>query len=165
MADATSLRVGDPAPDFTLPSTTGASIRLSDYRGKSEVVLYFYPKDNSPVCSAEACSFRDSYEAFREAGAEVIGISSDPAESHQQFARRFRLPFVLLSDAGGAVRSLYGVPKTFGVFPGRTTYLIDRQGIVRHIFTSPLQYGKHVTEALGVLRGLQKTPGQGDVVK
>jgi peroxiredoxin Q/BCP len=155
MADAPTLRVGDTAPDFTLPATTGAPVSLSDFRGKSAVVLFFYPKDNSPVCSAEACSFRDSYEAFREAGAEVIGVSSDSAQSHEQFARRLGLPFLLLSDAGGEVRARYGVPKSFGVFPGRTTYLIDREGVVRHVFSSALQYGKHVTEALAVLKSLK----------
>lgn len=148
-------RAGDPAPDFALPSAAGGTVRLSDYRGKSEVVLYFYPKDNSPVCSAEACSFRDSYDAFREAGAEVIGVSSDPAGSHERFARRLRLPFVLLSDAGGAVRARYGVPKTLGLFPGRTTYLIDREGVIRHVFSSQMQFTRHVTEALGVLRSLR----------
>ena len=161
MADSQTPRVGDPAPDFTLPSATGEMVSLADFRGKSEVVLYFYPKDNSPVCSAEACSFRDRYEAFRDAGAEVIGVSSDPLESHQRFAQRLKLPFVLLSDAGGAVRARYGVPKTLGVFPGRTTYLIDKQGVVRHVFTSPLQFSKHVTEALGVLQSL-RGPAQGD---
>ncbi len=150
-------RVGDPAPDFALPSATGGTVRLSDFRGKSEVVLYFYPKDNSPGCSAEACSFRDNYEAFREAGAEVIGVSSDPAGSHERFARRLRLPFVLLSDAGGEVRARYGVPKTLGVFPGRTTYLIDREGVVRHVFSSQMRFTRHVTEMLGVLRALRET--------
>ena len=164
MAASDGVRVGDPAPDFALPSATGEAVSLSDFRGKSEVVLYFYPRANSPVCSAEACSFRDSYEAFREAGAEVIGVSSDPAGSHERFARRFRLPFVLLSDAGGEVRARYGVPKTLGVFPGRTTYLIDRQGVVRHVFSSQFQFSRHVTEALGVLRSLGG-PAPGDPVR
>ena len=108
---------------------------MSDFRGKSEVVLFFYPKDNSPACTMEACSFRDSHEAFREAGAEVIGISADSAESHRRFAERFRLPYMLLADTDGAVRPRYGVPRTFGLFPGRVTYLIDRDGMVRHIFS------------------------------
>ena len=145
-------RVGDPAPDFTLPTADGKMVSLSDHRGKSNVVLYFYPRDDSPVCSAEACSFRDSYVAFRDAGAEVIGVSSDTAESHGRFAARFHLPFLLLSDADGAVRARYGVPKTLGVFPGRTTYLIDKQGVIRHVFSSQFLFSKHVTEALGVLR-------------
>jgi thioredoxin-dependent peroxiredoxin len=148
--------VGDPAPDFTLPASTGETISLSDFRGRAEVVLFFYPKDNSPACSAEACSFRDSYEAFRDAGAEVIGISADSLESHNRFAKQFRLPFLLLSDSGGSVRSRYGVSRTFGLIPGRATFLIDKQGIVRHVFSSQFQPNKHVTEMLGILRKLRE---------
>ncbi len=154
MADRDALRVGEPAPDFSLPSSTGELVRLSDFRGKSAVVLFFYPKDNSPACTMEACSFRDSHEAFREAGAEVIGISSDSETSHRGFAGRFRLPYVLLSDRDGAVRARYGVPRTFGLFPGRVSYLIDREGIVRHIFASQFQPWRHVAEALAVLKTL-----------
>jgi peroxiredoxin Q/BCP len=163
MAEPRTVRVGDPAPDFTLPTATGEAVSLADFRGRSEVVVFFYPKDDSPVCSAEACSFRDSYEAFRDAGAEVIGISSDPAGSHQRFAQRLGLPFPLLTDAGGAVRARYGVPKTLGLVPGRTTFLIDKQGVVRHIFTSQFQVARHVSEALAALRALrgQAGPGQG----
>jgi peroxiredoxin Q/BCP len=156
MDEPAALRVGDHAPDFELPSSTGGNVRLSDFRGKSEVVLFFYPKDNSPACTVEACTFRDGYEAFREAGAEVIGISSDSDESHRRFAERFRLPFVLVSDADGALRARCGVPRTLGLFPGRVTYLIDRDGIVRHIFSSQLQPRRHVAEALGVLERLRR---------
>jgi peroxiredoxin Q/BCP len=152
------LRVGDAAPDFTLPAADGALVSLNGFRGKSEVVLYFYPKDNSPICAAEACSFRDSYEAFREAGAEVIGVSADSAGSHQRFANQHRLPFRLLSDPDGSLRARYGVPRTLGLVPGRVTYVIDREGIVRHIFSSQFQPAKHVDEALRVLKGLH---GQG----
>ena len=148
MAESAVLGVGDPAPDFALASSTGETVRLSDYRGKAEVVLFFYPKDNTPGCTMEACTFRDSHEAFREAGAEVIGISSDSADSHRRFAERYRLPFVLLSDAGGSVRARYGVSRTLGLFPGRVTYLIDRDGIIRHIFSSQFQPWRHVPEAL-----------------
>ena len=155
MAEPTVLGVGDPAPDFALASSTGETVRLSDFRGKAEVVLFFYPKDNTPGCTMEACTFRDSHEAFREAGAEVIGISSDSADSHRRFAERYRLPFVLLSDAEGNVRARYGVSRTFGLFPGRVTYLIDRDGIVRHIFSSQFQPWRHVPEALRILEGLR----------
>jgi thioredoxin-dependent peroxiredoxin len=150
-----SVRVGDPAPDFTLLAATGEPVSLSQFRGRSEVVLFFYPKDHSPVCTAEACSFRDSYEAFQNAGAEVIGISADPAESHRLFAARNRLPFCLLSDADGSVRARFGVPRTLGVIPGRVTYLIDRHGIVRHIFSAQFQPARHVAEALHVLRQIR----------
>ena len=154
MAEREPVRVGDPAPDFSLPSSTGEPVRLSDFRGKSAVVLFFYPKDNSPACTMEACSFRDSHEAFRNAGAEVIGISSDSAKTHNGFAERFRLPYLLLADTEGAVRTQYGVAKTFGLFPGRVTYLIDREGIVRDIFSSQFQPWRHVTQALEVLKTL-----------
>jgi peroxiredoxin Q/BCP len=152
---STPVRVGDPAPDFTLPAATGEPIRLSQFRGRSEVILFFYPKDHSLVCTAEACSFRDRFEAFHEAGAEVIGISADTVETHRQFATRNRLPFHLLSDGDGAVRAGYGVPRTLGVIPGRVTYLIDRQGIVRHIVSSQFQPARHVAEALRVLEQIR----------
>ena len=127
-----AVGVGDLAPDFTLPSATGEMVSLSDFRGKSEVVLFFfYPKDNTPGCTAEACAFRDSHEAFKEAGAEVIGISSDSEGSHRQFAKLWSLPFLLLSDSKDEVRARYGVARTLGLFPGRVTYLIDRAGVVR----------------------------------
>jgi peroxiredoxin Q/BCP len=158
VAETKELAVGDAAPDFSLPTAGGGTVSLSDFRGH-EVVLFFYPMDNSPVCTAEACSFRDSHEAFRDAGAEVIGISSDSPESHRSFANRFNLPFLLVSDMDGKVRERYGVPKTLGLFPGRVTYLIDREGVVRHIFSSQLQPTKHVTEALTVLRTLHGDPG------
>lgn len=147
------VRLGSRAPDFSLPNQNGESVRLYDYVGKSAVVLYFYPKDNTGGCTKEACAFRDSYEAFTEAGAEVIGVSSDPPDSHAGFARQYRLPFILLSDVGGSVRKLYGVPKTFGLIPGRVTYVIDRNGIVRHIFSNQFAAEKHVTEALQTLTG------------
>jgi peroxiredoxin Q/BCP len=155
MAASAGVHVGDPAPDFTLPSAKGEPVHLGDFRGVSEVVLFFYPKDNSPACTAEACSFRDSYEAFREAGAEVIGVSADSEASHRKFSDRNRLPYRLLSDADGSLRTLYGVPKTLGFIPGRVTYLIDKQGIVRHIFSSQLQPTRHVEEALRVLKEIR----------
>ena len=152
MAAEKYLRVGDVAPEFTLPKANGEMVNLSDFRGQSEVVLFFYPKDNSPVCTAEACSFRDSYEMFRDAGAEVIGVSADSSQSHGRFAARFRLPFMLLSDKHGVVRGLYGVTKTLGIFPGRSTYLIDREGVICHIFSSQFLPTRHVSEALSVLK-------------
>ena len=115
-----------------------------------------FSKDNTAGCTAEACAFRDSYEVFQEAGAEVIGISSDTEKSHQQFATQHRLPFILLSDLGGVVRKHYGVPATFGLLPGRVTYIIDKQGIVRHIFSSQFAPQKHVDEAFKVLQALRE---------
>ena len=129
-------------------------VTLSGFRGKHAVVLFFYPKDNSPVCTAEACSFRDSYEAFKQSGAEVIGISSDSEGSHRLFSKLWRLPFTLLSDPNGEVRAHYGVARTLGLFPGRVTYLIDREGIVRHVFCSQFQPIRHVREMLERLESL-----------
>lgn len=148
------IRVGDQAPDFTLTSQSGEQVSLAQFRGSKAVVLFFYPKDGTPVCTKEACSFRDAYEDFVQAGAVVIGVSSDSAESHLAFASGHRLPFVLLADTEGSVRRAFGVPKTLGIMPGRVTYVIDKQGIVRHVFSSQFAADRHVAEALAVVRQL-----------
>lgn len=149
------VKVGETAPDFTLPSQTGSPVSLKDFRGKKSVVVYFYPKDDTPGCTAEACAFRDSYEVFSDAGAEVIGISEDSQQSHQQFAAKHNLPFTLLSDSGNKVRQLYGVPATLWVLPGRVTYVIDQEGVVQHIFDSMLNFKAHVEEALKTLQAIK----------
>ena len=151
---ARGIQVGDKAPDFTLPSQSGDPVRLHDRLGDRVVVLYFYPKDDTPGCTAEACGFRDSHEAFTDAGAEVIGISSDSTGRHASFAGRHQLPFTLLSDQGGQVRKSYGVPAVLGVLPGRVTYVIDRTGTVRHVFNSMTNIGRHVGDALDVVKKL-----------
>ncbi len=147
------VQVGDNAPVFSLPGTNGNMVSLKDFLGKSAIVLYFYPKDNTSGCTAEACSFRDNYEVFKEAGAEVIGVSGDSATSHEGFASRHSLPFVLLSDGRGTLRKLYGVPTFLGVIPGRVTYVIDKQGIIRQIF-SAITPGQHVAEALKMIQSI-----------
>src|SRR5690348_1720719 len=152
---AGGIQVGDKAPDFTLPSQSGEQVRLYDRLAGSVVVLYFYPKDNTRGCTAEACAFRDSHEVFAEAGAEVIGVSSDSADRHAGFASKHRLPFTLLADQGGRVRKSYGVPAVLGLLPGRVTYVIDREGTVRHVFNSMTNIGQHVSDALEVVRKLQ----------
>lgn len=149
-----AIKVGDSAPDFTLPDQTGQSVTLSGFRGQKAVVLYFYPKDDTPGCTTESCSFRDSYQDFQAAGAEVIGISSDSPESHQKFAGKYNLPFTLVSDQGAQVRKAYGVPATLGLLPGRVTYVIDKAGIVRHVFNSQFKPTQHIAEALGVLKAM-----------
>ncbi len=149
-----TVQAGDVAPDFALPDASGKTVRLSDFRGRKPVVLYFYPKDDTPGCTKEACTFRDQYRDFEDAGAEVIGVSSDSPESHAKFAAKYRLPFTLLADGDGAVRKRYGVPTTLGLLPGRVTYVIDKQGIVRHVFNSQFQAKQHVAEskqALGTI--------------
>jgi len=146
------VKVGDKAPDFTLPSQTGEKVTLSQFFGKKNIVLYFYPKDESRGCTKEACTFRDNYEVFKDLGAEVIGVSSQSVESHKSFASHHNLPFILLSDKDNQVRRLYGVPSTFGVIQGRVTYIIDKEGVVKHIFSSQFQPEKHIEEAIRVLK-------------
>lgn len=148
------VQVGDHAPDFTLPTQPGSMVSLKDFLGKSIIVLYFYPKDNTLGCTKEACSFRDSYEVFKEVGAEAIGVSSDSVDSHTKFAQKHQLPFILASDPGGKLRKRYGVPTALGILPGRVTYIIDKQGIVRHIISSHFIPQKHITEALNILKAL-----------
>jgi peroxiredoxin Q/BCP len=149
------LKIGDRAPDFTLPSADGKEVKLSDFAGKKTIVLYFYPKDETPGCTAEACEFRDNHAQFQKAGAEVVGVSSDSVGSHERFAKHHGLPFTLLSDAGGHVRALYGVKSTFGLFPGRVTFVIDRRGVVRYVFDSQLRFSAHVSKALEIVKSLE----------
>lgn len=151
-----AVKAGDSAPDFELPDAAGKKVRLADFAGKRPVVLYFYPKDETPGCTAEACAFRDSFEEFKEAGAEVLGVSSDSEASHRKFAEHHRLPFTLLSDHGALVRKLYGVPPTMGLLPGRVTYIIDKKGLVQHVFDSQFNPKKHVGEALRILKEISK---------
>jgi peroxiredoxin Q/BCP len=148
------VNVGDTAPDFTLTSQNGEPVTLKQFRGKKNVVLYFYPKDETRGCTKEACTFRDSFELFTDLGAEVIGISADTVESHKAFAAHYNLPFTLLSDMDNTVRKLYGAESSIGFIPGRVTFVIDKRGIVRHVFSSQLQPEKHVEEARQILKKL-----------
>ncbi|MBD2211086.1 peroxiredoxin [Calothrix sp. FACHB-156] len=149
------VKVGDTAPDFSLPAQNGETVSLRDFRGKSAVVLYFYPKDDTPGCTAESCAFRDRYEVFKNVGAEVVGVSGDSNQSHQQFAAKYNLPFILLSDKGDKVRKEYGATAAFGLLPGRVTYVIDQQGVVQYVFDSMFNFQGHVEEALKKLQQLQ----------
>jgi thioredoxin-dependent peroxiredoxin len=151
-----AVQVGDKAPDFTLPSQMGDNVTLSEYFGKKNVVLYFYPKDETTGCTKEACTFRDSFDVFTNLGAEVLGVSGQSVESHKSFATHHNLPFILLSDQDNKVRQLYGVPATMGIIPGRVTYVIDKKGFVRHIFNSQYQPQKHVEEAKQILEKLNE---------
>jgi peroxiredoxin Q/BCP len=144
------LEPGTPAPDFELPDSTGAPVRLSALRGHP-VVIYFYPKDDTSVCTKQACAFRDRFAEFEAAGARILGISDDSTASHAKFAAKYALPFTLLSDKGGAVRKLYGVPKKFGLIPGRVTYVIDREGRISYAYSALSESGEHVTQALQAL--------------
>ncbi len=151
-----SVKIGEKAPDFELTNQSGIKIRFFDMIGTENIVLFFYPMDSSPGCTAQACAFRDSYEVFQDYGAEVIGISSGDQKSHFNFVEKNKLPYTLLSDTGRKVRKLYGVPKTMGFIDGRVTYVIDKQGIIRHIFNSQLNFSGHVEEALSILKSINE---------
>ena len=148
------LKVGDKAPDFTLRSQDGEVVTLSGLASRGNVVVYFYPKDNTPGCTAEAGAFKASYPKFGELGAEVVGISSDSVDSHKGFAAKCGLPFRILSDPGGEVRKAFGVQSSMGFLPGRVTYVIDKAMTVRFIFSSQLQPTHHVGEALESLKAI-----------
>jgi len=148
----TSPLLNQPAPDFTREAHDGQQVRLADHRGKSVVVLYFYPKDGTPVCTKEACAFRDAYEEFTKLGAVVIGVSADSPERHRAFAASRALPFLLLSDKDGSLRKAFQVPKTLGILPSRVTYVIDNQGVIRHVFSALFSGQQHVAEALRIVR-------------
>ena len=148
------VQVGEKAPDFTLPKQDGEMVSLHDFEGKQNVVIYFYPKDFTRGCTTETIAFGENYEDLRKLGAEVIGISSDSIESHRGFAEKCKVGFVMVSDEGGKVRESYGVSSSFGLVPGRVTYVIDKQGVVRHVYSSQLNPKRHVSEALEALKAL-----------
>ena len=153
---AGKIGLNDHAPDLSLPDQSGKIISLKDFQGKKVVVFYFYPKDETSVCTAEACSFRDSYDRFKELGAEVIGVSSDSVKSHQKFADKHHLQFSLLADTSGMARKAFGVPNTALVMPGRVTYVIDKAGVVRYVFNSMMEGPRHAAEAMKIVNELSK---------
>lgn len=147
-----AIQVGDVVPQFSAVDAQGNLFDSASVIGKKTVVLYFYPKDNTPGCTAQACSFRDQYEDFLDLGAEVIGISSDGLASHQKFTAQYQLPFLLLSDTDKKIRKLFGVPTAFlGLLPGRVTYVIDAKGVVQMVFNSMLA-GQHIQKALEAIK-------------
>ena len=149
-----ALKVGDLIPFFTAKDTNGNDFDSQKYIGQKALVVYFYPKDNTPGCTAQACSFRDQYEDFTDLGAEVIGISSDSQKSHENFASKYKLPFILLSDKDKKIRELFGVPTgMFGLLPGRVTYVADQTGKIVMIFDSMLAT-KHIPKALEAVKKL-----------
>ncbi|MFZ4679849.1 MAG: peroxiredoxin [Flavobacterium sp.] len=146
-----ALKIGDKIPTFTSIDSKGDSFDIIEYIGKP-LVIYFYPKDDTPGCTIQACTFRDNYEDFKALGAEVIGISSDSLKSHQKFASRYKLPFILLSDFDKKIRIQFGVPNDFlGLIPGRATYVIDKKGVVQLIFDST-SAKIHIAKALEILK-------------
>ena len=149
-----ALKLGDKIPNFTSKDSLGDDFDSASVVGKKPVIFYFYPKDNTPGCTAQACSFRDQYEDFKDLGAEVIGISSDSVDSHEKFAKQYHLPFKLLSDNDKKIRTLFGVkPNLFGLIPGRVTYVADKEGIIRLVFDS-LVSTSHIPKALEMIKKL-----------
>jgi peroxiredoxin Q/BCP len=150
------LKVGDTAPDFSLMDERGLPVSLKDYLGKSAVVLYFYPKDFTAGCTAEACSFRDNYKLLRDKGVVVIGVSLDSVESHSKFSEKYNLPFAILSDRNKEVAKAYGVLGLGGFLTKRVTFIINKNGKITHIFPK-VDVRHHSDEVLKALEELEKT--------
>ena len=149
-----ALIVGDLIPNFTAIDNNGNTFDSSSVIGKFPLVVYFYPKDDTPGCTIQACTFRDKYEDFKDLGAEVIGISSDTIKSHSKFANKYKLPFILLSDSDKKIRKAFGVANDFlGLLPGRTTYVCDKSGTVKLVFDS-MSSKVHIEKALKILKSL-----------
>jgi len=151
---ASRISVGDRIPSFELPSPAGDLVRIDELLGNGPLVIYFYPRDRTPGCTAEACAFRDHYEDLKQAGAEVIGISADSPDSHRGFAADHRLPFILLSDEKNSVRKQFGVQRHAGLIPGRETFIVDSNGVVVHHFRGLLNAVGHVQEARRIVESM-----------
>ena len=149
------LGVGDLAPDLKLATQQGET-SLGALCARGPLVLYFYPRSDTPACTLEACGFRDAYEAFVDAGATVVGVSSDSADTHRRFAERHHLPFLLASDPDFRVHEAFGALKLLGLLPGRVTYVLDRARVVQHVFESQMFPKRHVLEALEVVQRLTR---------
>ncbi len=153
-AQSSNLKVGDKIPSFTLKDQNNNIFSIDSILGKQAIVIYFYPKDDTPGCTKEACSFRDEFETFKNLDAKVIGISSDDVKSHKEFAKKYNLPFTLLADTDKDVRKMFGVPKYLGMIAGRVTYVVDKKGTIVYIFNSMKKAEKHIEEALKALKAL-----------
>jgi peroxiredoxin Q/BCP len=150
-----ALKVGDTLPNFKAKDTNGTIFESQNYIGKQPLIIYFYPKDDTPGCTTQACGFRDNYQKFRDLEAEVIGISADSVQSHIKFKTKFNLPFILLSDTDKKLRKLFGVENDFLFIPGRQTFVIDNNGVILFIFNS-MQGKIHVDKAFKILKELTK---------
>ena len=147
-----ALKVGDKIPNFTAKALQDVVFDTQNYIGNQMVVFYFYPKDETPGCTAQACSFRDKYQDFKDLGVEVVGISSDSVKSHEGFVSKYKLPFILIPDEQKKIQSLFGVPKAlFGLLPGRVTYFVDKSGVVRFIHDSMNPLG-HISKTLDFIK-------------
>lgn len=154
--DMKKISEGSNVPSFELKDQNGNLFQLDSVLGKKNLVIYFYPKDDSPGCTKEACAFRDQFGVFEDEDAIIIGINAQSVESHFDFAKKYRLNFILLSDTENKVRKLFGVPKNlFGLITGRVTYVINKEGKVVYMFNSQAQAEKHVDEALRILQKIK----------
>ncbi|MFY0606856.1 MAG: peroxiredoxin [Cyclobacteriaceae bacterium] len=150
------IKIGDKIPSIALKNQNDELVQLDELAQKGPLVVYFYPKDETPGCTAQACGFRDSHADFMDVGAQVVGISGDSPASHQKFAKRHNLQFDLLSDSEKLAEKAFGVPKTlFGLLPGRVTYVFDNQGLLIKEFNSSTMISKHIKEAIGALNSTQ----------
>jgi len=153
MSGQNNIQVGDKIPVFSLKDQNGEVFDSSNYIGNTTMVIYFYPKDDTPGCTKEACKFRDSYEEFTDRNVKVIGISADDTQSHKDFAAKYNLPFTLLSDPDNKVRKLFGVKSNmFGMIPGRVTYIVNNKGIVQFMYDNMFNAEKHIDKALEALK-------------
>jgi peroxiredoxin Q/BCP len=151
-----ALKKGDKLPDFKIKDQDGNMFHVAEYVGKKNLVIYFYPKDDTPGCTKEACKFRDEFEAFTDLNAMVIGISADSPESHTEFIEKYNLPFTLLSDENNEVRELFGVKGKFmNIIPGRVSYIVGKEGIVQYVFDSMGNAEQHIVEAIKTLESLK----------
>jgi len=149
------IEKGNQCPAFELKDQEGNLRTSQEFFSKKALVLYFYPKDDSPGCTVQACSFRDAYEDLLEAGADVVGVSGDSLEQHKKFAQKHKLPFTLLADTNNKLRKQFGVPTNlFGLIPGRVTYVIDSKGVVQGVFNSQLDVKGHVKKAKEIIEKL-----------
>jgi peroxiredoxin Q/BCP len=147
------VKAGDQAPDFEGPTSDGSRLGLKDFAGKKNVVLYFYPKDDTPGCTREACSFRDNLQPIRDMGAEIVGVSLDSIQSHDRFAKKYGLPFPLISDKDKRIATAYGVLRDIGLFTNRVTFIIDKNGKVAKVFPK-VDVSKHTAEVVAALKEL-----------
>jgi thioredoxin-dependent peroxiredoxin len=149
------IEVGSQVPEFVLPDQNGELFNIKDYIGKNSLVIYFYPKDDTPACTKEACYFRDQYEVFSDNGAMIIGISSQSSESHKNFIEKYRLPFTLLSDKEHKAHRMFGVSKNPFLLPSRITFIINKAGKIVFSFDSQVNVISHIDEALRIIKELR----------
>lgn len=145
------IQIGEKFPEFSLPDQGGEERNIYDLMGTKGIVIFFYPKDESPGCTRQACMFRDSFEEFTRIGIGLVGISSDSVKSHKDFAENHKLPFTILSDKGGKIRKNIKIPANLlGLLPGRVTILLDNRGVIRHIINSQIKIETHIEESINV---------------